>query len=683
MTAISDQFHLQFRALHDRAVSEQRLRGRRHSDRYLAEMASRALGTAIHDQAVGRWLKGTPPRSTSSDQVVEVVKVLSKWAGEDCDTRYWLKLLEDAQPPKDRSGSAALGLPINQIDPFKVGVRRPVSLSPAPVNDGQLRLTTYVPREHDEALRAVIAAAEGGKNRLAVLVGEVSTGKTRALWESVQALPSRWRLWHPIDSIELIEGLDTIQPHTVVWLNDAHLYLDPRDEKQSEHVAARLRRLLRQPGPLLLLGTLWSAYAHRLTSAGPTGDLIPHPQVAELLADSAASLITVPPAFTAQQLWAVRTAAKTDRRLRFAHKHAEGGRIMQVLSGIPFLIQRCDQAPEAARAVIEAAFDLYRYGHGQDLPRSLLEAAASSYLGEDQRAMIPEDWFAAALTYTEEPCRGVPGPVTPYRKQPNGAATPTYRLAHVLQHLALYVPDRDLPSTGFWDAVATHAHTPADQVAIAREAELRGRYSHAATLYEEAAKAGHGEAWQRLVDLLEMLGYKEKATAIAQRSGDPEVARELNAFRELLTTGFAWAENMSAKAEPPPLTRLQEEIRHFEAAGAHDHALELARQGIRQGEPEGSEEMLRILENTGAHEKADDLAVHSFNLPYLLDNLLRMRAADDPASLERLVRRAVNAGHPHAFGELIDLMKRTGRRTEAEAIQRFGLTAEGAPASPW
>jgi hypothetical protein len=683
VTAISDQFHLQFRALHDHAVSEQKRRRRRSSARYLAQRASKALGTEIHDQAIGRWLMGTPPSPASSDQVVEVVKVLSEWANRDCDVRYWLNLLENAQPSKGRSSSAILGLPIDQVDPFKLGVRRPVSLSSVPGNDGQVHLTSYVSREHDQDLRAVVAEAEGGRNRLAVLVGEVSTGKTRALWESVQSLPARWRLWHPIDTTELIDGLDTIQPHTVIWLNDAHLFLDSRDGKPSEHAAARLRRLLRQPGPFLMLGTLWSAYAYRLTSAAPTSDLIPHPQVAELLADNAASQIAVPPVFTATQLRAVQVAAKTDRRLRFAHKHAQGGRVMQVVSGIPFLIQRCDQAPEGARAVIAAAFDLYRYGHGQDLPCSLLEAAACSYLGDDQKAMLPEDWFASALAYTGEPCRGVPGPVAPYRKQPSDAATPIYRLAHVLQHLALYVPDRDLPPTGFWDAVTTYARTPADQVALAREAELRGRYRHAATLYEKAAEAGRREAWQRLVDLREMLGHKEKATATAQRSGDPEVVRELNIFRELLTTGFAWAEYMSTKAEPPPLTRLQEEIRHFEADGAHDHALELARQGIRQGEPEGSEEMLRLLEHTGAHEKADDLAVHSFNLPYLLDNLLTMRAADDPMSLERLVRRAVDAGHPHALGGLIDLMKRTGRRTEAEAIQRFGLTAEGAPAAPW
>ncbi|MFE1957409.1 hypothetical protein [Streptomyces sp. NPDC059479] len=687
MTASSDQFHLQFVALHNRAVAEQQRHGRERSNRHLAKVASRALRVEIRNQAIGTWLKGTPPRLASSDQVVAVVKALSEWANQNCDERYWRDLLEKAQHPRDRSNAAGMGMSMAQVkDPFQLGVRTPVTLSSAPSENDQQQLTAYVARQHDQDLRAVVTEAVRGRTRLAVLVGEVSTGKTRSLWEAVQALPPDWRLWHPIDSAELLECVDSIQPRTVIWLNDAHLYLDPRDGKKSELVAARLRRLLRQSGPLLVLGTLWSVYVQGLTRAATTSDLAPHPQVTELLTDSAAVLITVPPAFTDQQLRDVRAAARIDRRLRFAFKHAREGRVTQVVGGTPFLLQRCDQAPEGARAVIEAAFGLYHYGHGQDLPHSLLEAAASSYLGDDQWAMLPQDWFVEALTYTGEPVHGVPGPVTPYRRrQPGDAGTPSYRLAHVLQQLALHALDRDLPTTGFWDAVTAHGRTAADRAALAREAEIRGRYSHAAALYEAAAEAGHQEAWKSLVELLEILGHKEKATAVAHRSGDPEVVRELNDFRELIRTGFDWAANRFRGSEPPALTRLQEEIRHFEAQGAQDHALELARQGMRQGEPEGYEELLRLLESSGAHEQADNLAVHTFNLPYLLGDLLvmRMRTVHDVASLERLVRRAVDAGHSLALGHLIDLMRRTGRQNEGDAMQRFGLTAEGAPAAPW
>ncbi|GAA2373830.1 hypothetical protein GCM10010170_076580 [Dactylosporangium salmoneum] len=47
-----------------------------------------------------------------------------------------------------------------------------------------------VPQAHDMRLAAAVAA---GKSRLVVQVGGSSTGKTRACWEAVQALPERWR----------------------------------------------------------------------------------------------------------------------------------------------------------------------------------------------------------------------------------------------------------------------------------------------------------------------------------------------------------------------------------------------------------------------------------------------------------------------------------------------------------
>jgi len=49
-------------------------------------------------------------------------------------------------------------------------------------------LPPYVPREHDQVLDQVVAAAADGRSGIAVLVGGSSTGKTRACWEALALL---------------------------------------------------------------------------------------------------------------------------------------------------------------------------------------------------------------------------------------------------------------------------------------------------------------------------------------------------------------------------------------------------------------------------------------------------------------------------------------------------------------
>ncbi|MFF5113598.1 hypothetical protein [Streptosporangium sp. NPDC000509] len=59
----------------------------------------------------------------------------------------------------------------------------------------------------------VATAVAAGGVRIAVLVGDSSTGKTRTCWEAVRALPELWRIWHslaPSPAEALVEGLDQI-----------------------------------------------------------------------------------------------------------------------------------------------------------------------------------------------------------------------------------------------------------------------------------------------------------------------------------------------------------------------------------------------------------------------------------------------------------------------------------------
>ena len=129
-----------------------------------------------------------------------------------------------------RAGAPA-GRPLAEVaDPFALEVHRPVQTDdPQP---GLPELPAYVPREHDAELGSVVRAAADDSSGIAVLVGGSSTGKTRACWEALQLLrdrPGPWRLWHPIDPSRpdaALRELPAVGPRTVVWLNEAQLYLD-------------------------------------------------------------------------------------------------------------------------------------------------------------------------------------------------------------------------------------------------------------------------------------------------------------------------------------------------------------------------------------------------------------------------------------------------------------------------
>lgn len=135
-----------------------------------------------------------------------------------------------------------VGWPLAEVaDPFALEVHRPVE--PDVSRPGLPVLPEYVPREHDADLAEVVTAAAAGTSGIATLVGGSSTGKTRACWQALERLcklQPQWRLWHPIDPMGAMAGLPSIEPRTVVWLNEAQIYLDPGDGA-GEQVAAELR----------------------------------------------------------------------------------------------------------------------------------------------------------------------------------------------------------------------------------------------------------------------------------------------------------------------------------------------------------------------------------------------------------------------------------------------------------
>jgi hypothetical protein len=369
-----------------------------------------------------------------------------------------------------------LGRPIADLDdPIALEVHPAIDAAPGHI--GLPLLPPYLLRDHDYELRKRLHEAAEGRSTMVVLVGESSTGKTRACWEAIQQLPDGWRLWHPFDPTRPEATLETIQqvgPRTVVWLNETQHYMLTSDDL-GQRVAAGIRALLRDPlrGPVLVLGTLWPEYWAILTAPTRNRD-DPHEQARVLLT---ATDIRVPDAFTGPALNDLQAAASDDPRLAQAQTHAQDGRITQFLAGVPALLERYRNAPASAKALIEAAMDARRLGHRLALPQSLLEAAVPGSLTDQQWDELGEDWLEQALAYTAAPCRGVRGPLTPIRPRPDQLVTDQrhYRLSDYLEQHGRATRRARSVTAALWAALVAHA-TREDLPELGRQAQGRGLY---------------------------------------------------------------------------------------------------------------------------------------------------------------------------------------------------------------
>jgi len=452
---------------------------------------------------------------------------------------WWLQLHERAQEER-RAGREAdqgagrrtgvsrrPGRPIHGYSPFALEVHPAIEVAGG--MESLPALPTYVSRMFDARLAEVVGAAASGTSHLAVLVGGSSTGKTRACWEAIQPLRGKWLLWHPIDPSRAeaaAASLTAVTPHTVVWLNEIQDYLLTTDPTLGERVAAALRTLLADPGraPVLILGTIWPEYWDGLTSRPVPSSPDHHAQARQLLTGVD---IPVPAAFTPVDLDSLHSDATGDPRLAEAFARADRGQVTQYLAGAPALLSRYHNAPPAARAMIEAAMDARRLGHGPALPDALLAAAAPGYLTDDQWDTAGNDWLDHALAYCTAPCRGACAPLTRMRPRPNKPVPrqPHYRLADFLEQHGRVTRRTVRAPAETWAALVAHA-TASDAMSIGYFAQRWLLYRYAVDLYRGPAAAGDKSAREQLVNLLARRGDVDELR-IHTDAGDSWAAHKL------------------------------------------------------------------------------------------------------------------------------------------------------------
>nr|WP_157554496.1 hypothetical protein [Herbidospora sakaeratensis] len=604
------------------------------------------------------------------------------------------------QPGRPIQADLPFAPPLDQVtDPFEhqLEVHRAIrATTGATTASGELPpLPAYVPRAHDRVLGEVVARAAAGSSQIAVLVGGSSTGKTRACWEALHPLRAqpperRWRLWHPIDPTRpdaALADLARIGPYTVVWLNEAQFYL--ADPTLGERVGAGLRELLRDSAraPVLLLATLWPKYWDTLTTRT---DPDVHAHARELLTGRKISVVEQ---FTATDLRAM--AQQADPRLREAAERARDDRITQYLAGVPVLMDRYEQAPPAAKALIHVAMDARRLGAGPHLPLALLADAAPAYLTDTQWNQTGDDWLRQALDYVATPCNGIPGILTAVktgaprnqRRRPDttgGAAGPLFRLADYLDQQGRRHRAHQIPPIGFWTAVAAHAH-PGDLKALGDAAWARGLYRDAVHLHQNATTHGDTEAAVALVAHLHTLrpGDRRPAHHAAEHAAldDPRaVIRLLNQLRDVGAHEQAaalLARDPAAHAaldNPGVVAQLLERLRKRETHGqtavlaeraaAHaalDRPGAVARLLKALGRPPSREHAAVLAERAAVHAALDNPGA----VADLLERLRRMGAHDQASRLAERAAAHIALDRPGAVAEFLGQLRKMGAHRQA------------------
>ncbi len=399
-------------------------------------------------------------------------------------------------------------------------------------------LPRYVARPHDGELREHLQSALAPEARplLAVVRGRSCTGKTRTAYEALSAVvPDDFDLLFPADATGLLQAVaaDALGPGTVLWLNEAHTYLDGAE---GEAVAAALVRLLDGEGPLVVIATLWPDHDATFAAHPAPGQGDPHPRVRALLRQ--ACYTQVPDTFT-NGLEQARKARDLDPSLKVA-LDTGGDYLTQTLAAGPDLVDHYEHPTGKygvyGRALISAAMDAYRLGATAPVTYDFLKAAASGYLTPAERAAAPQDWFAGALAYARTAVKHVAAPLADVpRPSGMGALPGVVALADYLRQHGRFSRRLVCPPASFWDAATTHLSSASELLPLAHAAQRRGRLLTAARLFCAAADANSSAALSYLAGLRENAGDHEGAARlwwVAEDADDPIAWERLARLRE-------------------------------------------------------------------------------------------------------------------------------------------------------
>lgn len=521
-------------------------------------------------------------------------------------------------------------------------------------------LPSYVERPHDQQLREALRTAVAGREAVLVVVrGGSCTGKTRAAYEAVRHLSALadWELFFPRTPASALETMAAraLSPRTVLWLDDAHQLLTGRE---GEALAAALLSRLTQPGPAIILATLWDTAFTAVTAPPPqrafgSGD--PHRHARTLLA-GATAVVRVPSSFGVDDLRVLDTRGD-DPALTAAGRSSRDGKITQTLAAGLQLVDRYESAdaPPAcyAHALLTAAMDAYRMGWDTPLPHGFLQDAAPGYLSDEQRTTAGPDWFSLALADARAPVQHVAAALEAVPHTSGmGAQRGVSRLSDYLDAHGRVTRARVRPPRSFWTAAAHHAEGAGPLARLSREAEALGLTDDADHLARLAARAGDSGVYAALAETRERAGDFQGAERMAHLAVDAGDAH--------CCAALAWMRERAGDA------RGAERLARLAAGAGNPDALgSLTETRERAGDLRGAERLARL--STGAGDQG------------ALRRLGRSRErAEDVDGAARMYGLAAEAGDWRAYNALARLQERTGDRQGAEDTARRAADA-GSP----
>jgi len=175
------------------------------------------------------------------------------------------------------------------------------------VEGAEGELPPYAPRDLDAQLRSVLVA-DGKSGCFVLLLGESAVGKTRTLYEAIQATLPDWWLVHPDSAEALCRLADAPSARTVVWLDELQRYLGGR-----QGLTAGPVRALLQAG-VVIVATMWPDEHHVRTAPRFPGSVDQYTEERQLL--DLAEVIDVASQLSAAERDRVHQLATTDKRWR-------------------------------------------------------------------------------------------------------------------------------------------------------------------------------------------------------------------------------------------------------------------------------------------------------------------------------------------------------------------------------
>ncbi|MEQ0557900.1 hypothetical protein ABJI51_02370 [Amycolatopsis sp. NEAU-NG30] len=404
------------------------------------------------------------------------------------------------------------GRPITAWNAFTLGVHRAITVPGGPLPD----LPRYVRRAHDAELDELLA--DPAQSVMVVLTGESSTGKTRALYESVLAHQRlrKWPLWYPRTAGELLKLVRSgrLGDEAILWLNETHNYLSG---SAGDVAAAALWSLLdgSHGGSTVVLGTLWPQFWAEFVAAPRSAHRDDHGNARALLQQHVRR-IRVAERFGEADVRAARSLGMADPRLSAAVSASGRGReVIQTMAGGPALVERLEYPDGSddrfAAAVVTAAIDARRLGRRRPVTRALLAEAAAGYLGDQDRVGPPGDWFERGLGRAAgEAVLGVTA-LGPLRQAAGVGPADGYELHDYLdQHGRAARRGRLVPES-LWSALLRHTDDSDDVLRLAESACQRLLYRHADPLLERAIATANEEQQEHLVVLMTEYGRLDRA----------------------------------------------------------------------------------------------------------------------------------------------------------------------------